>query len=213
MNLSKVILIICLFPYCLRAQGNWNLEKDKNGIRVYTRQSGYSKFNEIKVECVMEGTISQLIAVIQDINLHVDWVYNTKRAYILNRISDSELYFYSEINATWPFRNRDAIAHMKILRDSLTKEIIVEVNSVPDYLPIKKDMVRIPMSKVIWKISNLNDKSIKINYYMGVNPGGSVPAWLINLFIANGPLESFTKLRERIKLAQYKQVHFSFIKD
>jgi hypothetical protein len=204
MTIMKYLILALFFPLIIEAQENWSLEKDRNGIRVFTRQSVHSKFNEVKVECIIDGTISELIAVIFDIDNHVHWVYNTKSAYIINRISDSELYFYTEITSPWPFRNRDAIAHIKKYRDSVTNKILVEANSVPDYIPRKEYIVRIPSSTVIWTISSLNNQSLKVTYYMQADPGGSIPPWLINLFVSNGPYESFTKLRERIKLPQYK---------
>jgi hypothetical protein len=204
MNILKHVIIILFLPWSLQAQENWILEKDKDGIRVYTRKSEHSKFNEVKVECLINGTISELIAVIFDIENHVNWVYNTKSAYIIKRISDSELYFYTEISSPWPFRNRDAIAHIKTWKDSLTNEVLVEANSVPDYLQRKQDIVRIPSSRVKWTISPLNNQSVKVTYYMEADPGGSVPAWLINLFVSKGPFTSFTRLKERIRLPQYK---------
>jgi len=200
----KHLVIILFVPWSLHAQNKWNLEKDKDNIRIFTRQSDHSKFDEIKVECDIQGTISELIAVIFDIENHVQWVYNTKRAYIVKRISDSELYFYTEIYSPWPFRNRDAIVDIKTWKDSLSNKVLVEANSVPDYLPRKQDIVRIPSSNVKWTISPLNSQTIKVNYYMEADPGGSIPAWLINLFVSKGPFESFSGLKERIRLPQYK---------
>jgi hypothetical protein len=204
MTLYKLLFILFLIPWNLQAQEGWSLEKDKDGIQVFTRQSEHFKFKEVKVECVMEGTIPALINVIFDIGNHVNWVYNTKSAYIVNRISNSELYFYTEIFSPWPFQNRDAIAHIKTFRDSLTNIIRVEANAVPDYIPQKDDIVRIPSSKVNWTISSINNQFLKITYRMAADPGGSVPPWLINLLVSKGPYESFSKLKERIKLPQYK---------
>ncbi len=204
MIIFKHLIIIFFLPWSLRAQENWSLEKDKDDIRVFSKQPEHSKFKEVKVECVIYGTISELIAVIFDIENHVHWVYNTKSAHIIKRISDSELYFYTEISTPWPFRNRDAIAHIKTFRDSLTNKIWVESNSVPDYIPQKEELVRIPRSKVIWTISSLDKHAVEVTYYMEADPGGSIPPWLINMFVSKGPFESFTKLKERIKLPQYK---------
>jgi START domain len=207
------IWICWIFPSFLQGQENWQLKKEKDGIWVYTRPSGHSKFDELKVLCSMEGTISELLAVLLDVKDHVQWVYNTKSAVVVKRISDSELYFYTEINSVWPFQNRDLVVHMLVRPDSLNKTLIVEANSVPSFLPVEKNIVRVPMSKVTWTLSRINDHSIRIEYQIELDPGGSVPAWLINLFMTKGPFESFSKLRERIKLSQYSHVHYSFVKD
>lgn len=212
-NLFILLFLSQLIALPAPSQQRWSLKKDKEGIRVYTRPLADSKFDELKVECVMEGRISQLAAVLLDINKHPQWVYNTKSAFILNRISGSELYFYTEINSPWPIQNRDLVVHVRIFQDSTNKKMTVETVSVPGYVPVKGNIVRVPFSKVTWIAVPLRNNQFKIEYNIQLNPGGSVPAWLINLFSSRGPYESFSKLKERIKLPEYKDVRFPFIID
>ena len=59
-----LFLSFLLFHVAARCQEDWNLEKDKNGIKVFTRKTPNFKFDELKVECEFEGRISQLAAVL-----------------------------------------------------------------------------------------------------------------------------------------------------
>ena len=56
-----LILGICL-SYSLhqaKAQENWRLKLDNDGIRIYTRTFPESKIKAVKVECSVEATLSQ----------------------------------------------------------------------------------------------------------------------------------------------------------
>jgi hypothetical protein len=43
-------------------------------------------------------------------------------------------------------------------------------------------------------------KTISIVYTFEVDPGGSLPAWLVNSFADKAPYESFKKLSEKLRI-------------
>src|ERR1700748_3486486 len=93
-------LIIVSALYSLRGYGqeNWELKTEKAGIAIYTRNFPDSKFKGVKVECELDATLSQLVAVVLDVNTGTDWVYSIKSSILLKQVSPSELYYYSEVN-------------------------------------------------------------------------------------------------------------------
>src|SRR5213592_3200603 len=99
------------------AQYNWKLNKDKDGIKVYLAENPRSKFKMIKVECILPGTFDKLTGVLTDIEHLKDWVYNTKMSYVIKKISPYDLYYYTETSIPWPMSNRDAVVHLKIMKD------------------------------------------------------------------------------------------------
>ena len=76
-----------------------------------------------------------------------------------------------------------------------------------------KNIVRIPQSYSKWYIQPLQKGQVQIEYILQVDPGGMVPAWLINLFAARGPFESFKNLRKQVKKDIYNRVKIDFITD
>src|SRR5215203_3879797 len=94
---TPVLFIICLLFYSsVKSQDDWTLQKDRNGIKVFTRKIANLKFHELKVECEFQGRISQLAAVLLDVNSHSRWVYQTVKAQLLET-SGTDLFFYSEL--------------------------------------------------------------------------------------------------------------------
>jgi hypothetical protein len=54
------------------------------------------------------------------------------------------------------------------------------------------------MSRGIWNVTTISSKIIHLEYILAVNPGGSVPAWILNIFATRGPMETFERLKEKM---------------
>jgi START domain-containing protein len=195
------------------AQDGWVLKKEKDSIKVYSRNNSQSKFNELKVELTIKATLSEIASLILDIDNYRKWSRNLKVSYVLKQVSDDELYFYTEVNSPWPANNRDLIVHLKIMQDPATKIMTIKAVGVPDFMPPKKDIVRVPFSDETWTVVPIDKSNIRITYYMQVDPGGNAPVWLVNLFAIKAPLESFKYLAMLVQQSKYQQSAVAFIKN
>ena len=180
------------------SQLSWKLVKNKNGIKVSVATVENSRFKSIRVQLVVDGTISKLFNILSNMNQAVEWVYRTKTSSVLKRLNPYEFFYYTETLMPWPVNNRDAIIHLTINPDTANHILIVNALSVPDYIEKKNGMVRIPYSKASWHVTEANHK-LDIDYCFEVNPGGSLPAWLVNMMADKGPYESFSKLKIKLK--------------
>ncbi len=212
-HIFLIALITLLAPAGMCAQDAWDLKLDKDGIKVYTRKTGNSPFKAVRATCTVDVSLSRLTAVLLDISTAKDWVYSTKSCTLLKNLPPAGLIYYSEISIPWPVSNRDFICHLKVVQDEKTKAVIIDGENLPAYLPEKDGIVRIHKCFSRWTITPLSNGQVYVDYEIQVDPGGSVPAWLINMFATKGPYESFTKLRQQVKKTMYAQVHLPFIRD
>jgi len=208
-----IIWIAFFFPPNVFAQDDWILKMDKEGIKVYTKNLDNSPYKAVKTVCTVDATLSRLTAVLMDIKGSKDWVYATKTCTLLNQPSPTELFYYSEVDIPWPVNNRDFIVRLKVTQDENNKAVTIEGENKPTYLPANTDIVRIPQSYSKWLITPMQNGKVQIEYVLQVNPGGTVPAWLINMFATRGPFESFQNLRKQVKKPDYAKVNLPFIKD
>lgn len=193
-------LVFCsVFASTVFAQYNWKLSKEKDGIRVYQSEVKNSNYKSIKVECTLEGNYDKLVAVLNNVSQQKDWVYHNKTSHIIKKVSPYEFWYYMETFLPWPMSNRDAVVHLKMNKDSLNRFLKITAVSVPNYIPEKSGKVRVPRSVVNWHVTMPTSKTISINYIFEAEPGGSLPAWLANMFVDKGPYESFKKLSEILK--------------
>ena len=208
-----LLLLLSLFSRPVGAQKSWELKKEQDGIRVYSRSGDNANINDLKVEMVLPARLSSLAALILDIGNYPNWSFSTEKSYVVKKISPSELYFYTLIHSPWPASDRDLPVHLEISQDAGTKSMSVRSTCISDLIPPKKDVVRVPLSIEQWTVNPLPDGRIRIEYYLKLDPGAGAPAWLINLFSVKGPFETFSHLRQQIRQPPYRDALLPFIKN
>lgn len=195
------------------AQENWKFHTEKDGVRVYTKSLLTSKIKALKVESILNASASQFVSVIMNIDKSKEWVYNTKSSVLVKQVSPSELFYYSEVTLPWPAQNRDFIAHIAVSQNPATKTITIDAPCVSGFVPVKQGIVRVTQSQGRWVVLPISKKQVKVEYTIAVDPGGSIPAWLVNLVASQGPLESFKMLKQQLQKPEYKNASLSYIVD
>ncbi|REA58057.1 lipid-binding protein [Dyadobacter luteus] len=193
------------------AQSDWRLIAEDEGISVFSKSVSTSKVKAVKVECTLEASASQLVTLLMDLPVAIQWVSHTKSCTLVKRISPSELYYYSEVALPWPLENRDFVAHVRVTQDAITKVVTMNAPAVPGWVNENKGVVRIRKSLGYWTITPLAGNKVQVQYTLQVDPGGIIPAWMVNMLAAQGPMESFKNMRQQIRLPRYHNVSLPFI--
>ncbi|MEO6443481.1 MAG: START domain-containing protein [Chitinophagales bacterium] len=212
---SRSIFLSTLFLLpvftCFAQTGAWKLAKDQNGIKVYTRHVDGYVVDELKAELNVKAPMNAVVAVITDATRYSDWIYSCTESSILLKVSETEQYQYQVNDLPYPFSDRDVCIHFKIGQDPVTKKVVTSSTAEPNYIPAKEALVRIPVFIGGYELAPQADGSINVTYQLRLEPGGSVPDWLVNLFIVKGPYESTLKLREMVESKKYDEVKFAFL--
>lgn len=198
-GLVGLIACVFFFHHISFAQDSWTVQKEKDGIKISSRHSNSSSFNDIRVELDLPGSIDQLAEILMDIKGYKKWSYATKVSNLVKILGPGKFIYYTEIEVPWPATNRFFYATFELKKDPATQSMQVLANNLPDYGPEPKDLTKVTSSKGTWKITTLSKKTIHVDYTLELNPGGSLPAWVLNLFSTKGPMESFQNLREKMK--------------
>lgn len=212
--MHKMLLVAFLFLMKLNiafGQTDWKLNTEKEGIKVYIGTVPNSKIKAVKVECVLNATPAQLLALLMDVKSTIDWIYHTKSCVLIKQISPSELYYYSEVSLPWPAENRDFVAHLKATKNPDTRVITLDAPAVPGFVPVKKGIVRVDHSSGKWIITPSGPGQVKVEYTIHVDPGGSLPAWLVNMFAAEGPTQIFKNLKLQLLKPAYKNAELAVV--
>lgn len=209
---KKTLLFFCLsISTYISAQTDWELQKNENGISVYTKDQPNSGFKEIKAVATFNSSLSGLIALLTDIPSHPTWLYRCKQTKLLKTISSTELYYYVETYVPWPVSNRDGVIYFKTSQDSKTKVVTVSSRVIPGMLPENKGVVRVPKLVSSWRFTPKGDGTVSAEYQLDINPGGDVPPWIVNMFSVEGPYESIMSMRKKLVEVKYKSAKFDFI--
>ena len=178
-----------------REGADWKLKKDKNDIRVYTRQEEGTKFKAFKANTVINAPVEWVFEMLMDVPRKPNWMADLENAELLDSLNPYEQVEYYRSGVPGPFRDRDIILNAKVLERTRDKTVI-RYESRPDFLPEKDKIIRIRLAKGEWILTAVGEQQAHVEYGMLLDPGGQLPAWIVNLFIVDGPFQTLTNLQE-----------------
>jgi hypothetical protein len=195
---SITILVLLLVQMAV-SQHDCVLKKQKDDLKVYSCLSKNEKLNSIKTELILEGTtLDTFFEFVWDVENYVNWQYNTLDVTILKKTSSTSMIYRTVVEAPWPLSNREMFTEMASEYDRIGKTLKIITRNIDYQFPSNEDLVKVPFSMGVWNVTMLGNSTLKIVYTLTIDPGGSVPSWLLNMAIAEGPYQSFTNLKQRL---------------
>ncbi|WP_229212792.1 START domain-containing protein [Dyadobacter soli] len=192
--ITLTALYLCV-TYAL-AQAEWTRVAARDGIKVYAKTIPDSKIKAMKAECTLDAGVDEVVALLLDVKAAERWVCHTKSCKLIRKVSDTELFYHTEVSLPWPLDNRDFVTHLKIIKHENNGTVTVESPAVPGILPERKGIVRINTSVNRWLIRPLPNGKAWVEYTLQVDPGGHIPAHVVNMFACRAPIETFQNMRK-----------------
>lgn len=192
----RVIFLCWLLPVFVFAQQDCDLKRDTDGIRVYTCKEANEKFKSLRAEFELTNTtVTQLKDFLWDVSNYKTWQYNTLEADTVGIVTPNQLTYRALVDAPWPVDNREMIA--RIITHEIPEGLNITIRTYPYSLPPPDGAIRVPFFEANWTIIT-KGTGLKITYALRIDPGGSVPAWLVNIAMADGPYVSFKNLKRQM---------------
>ncbi len=193
--------------------GPWTLKKEKKDLKVYVRDNPASPIKELKMKFTVEASMSAIVLLLQDVAAIPDWVYKCPEAYHLEKVSSSEEVYYNRVDFPWPLDDRDLIVRNTMVQDSTTKMIRSESFNEPAFIPKKDGLIRIPKLHLWWEFTPRGNGIVDVEYFLSSDPGGMIPAWMINLAIDQGPTQTIKAFKKTLKNPKYRDAKLDFISE
>lgn len=194
-SIACVVLLV-IFPAASQGQADWKLRREKNGISIYVREQADSPLKEYKARAVIAHPIHQVSEFLSDLERHPEWVFRCTGLTIIEDQGGQKTKYHTTYDIPWPMKDRDLTVEAVITHhaggkkiESLSEDIIL------DY-PVEKGVIRMPGYRewvILEEIDSMNTLFIAEGY---ADPGGTVPAWLVNMFLVDGIYDSVIKTRE-----------------
>ncbi|MBP9153296.1 MAG: hypothetical protein KBF73_13500 [Flavobacteriales bacterium] len=189
----------------------WELKKDKEGIKLYTRVEEGEPLKAIKIETVFNVPLETCIAVLRDID-HLDELFPDVSKVAKVKQDETSQIHYLHLKAPWPVTDRDGSFGLNYVYDAKTQTVNIEAKMVVDVYPVQAGIIRLNKGQGNWKFKRVDATHTSLEYYFLGNPGGSIPAWLANSVIEESPFKMMQNFHRLVKLERYQGKKFSFIK-
>ncbi len=178
-----------------QAQNDWTLERDKNGIKVWTKKRPNSSLKEYKGVTVINATVDELVSIFKNTKLHDQFLYKAQAGSVkvVKKISDNDFYTYMIVNAPI-VKDRDVVTHYKFIKDNNTGTVTVELEAAPNLVPLNDNYVRVPEMKGYWKFIPKGNSTEVIHQAYSLT-GGNIPSGLANSAAVDTPFSMLSELK------------------
>jgi hypothetical protein len=176
----------------------WDLEVERDGIKVYTEEIQGSSFKAFRGEMILQASLKEISAQLMDVEAMKDWLHDCSKSELVSRIEGREFIVYQETEAPWPVSNRDYLLHSKIEQDLQTKVILMSFTALVDDGKQSDECVRVTELSGFWRLTPRPEGQVYVEYETHADPAGALPAWLANSFVVDQPLNTLKNLAARI---------------
>ena len=200
-TIKNSIFVIALFTLAfafiganISPENPWVLAKEEEGIKIYTRVRLGSPLKEFKGTMVVNSTISKLEKILDEVEQYPDWQTSITISNVVKSVSDSSRYVQFLSDLPWPITSREAVALMTKKKQTQSS-LRYEFDGSADVIAPTEDYIRIKSTEGYWQFNLLANGKIRVTQSFFGDPAGSLPDWVINLFIVDAPLETFKNLK------------------
>jgi hypothetical protein len=179
---------------------DWEVTVEKDGVRVETREVDGCKIREVRATARFDMPAERLFTVLGDIEAYPEILPPTIVARLLRRVGDLA-WFYMVIDPPVIAR-RDYC--MRVARERRPSgELRSEWMEVADGCP-KSAEVRMPRNSGSWVLTPEDGgRSTRVVYQVLVDPGGDIPAWMVNRMQAQKVPDLFALLKKAANMPRY----------
>lgn len=207
----KPLALLLLAAFLPLHNGNWELKKDKDGIKIYTKHVEGSGLKAIKATTTFNAPLETCAAILRDIEHLTDLFPDTKVAKKISQ-SDNQQVHYLEMDAPWPVADRDGAFTLVYTYNTALQTLVVDAKMTPNAYPLQDKYVRLTKGGGTWTFKRVDNTHTSLEYYFHGEPGGNIPAWLANSVVEENPLKLLQNFHNLVKLERYQGKTFNFIK-
>ena len=188
---------------------NWQLHSKKSDIVVHWAEVKNSPFKAVRGDMAVRASIDQCVNCLKNGNTLQDWIdgciQSTLHANEINSEINNDNRFIAQLiyAVPWPLKNVIS-TELNTLRWSYKGERaqLHYQTLTPQHTSEKQHLKKCqPMKHTegIWIIEAIDEKNSRISHAGFANPGGKIPASLLNSSALSGQESSFIALRKKLQ--------------
>jgi hypothetical protein len=207
--LVMVFLITALTTNALAQEETaWKKVGDSDGIMAYMRLKEGSSIYHCKATGMVNASMASIEAVLRDVPAMKEYAFNCSEACLVDlpgmEKSKDILYAYVKMNMPWPVQDRDSVAQIKFTVDPQTGTLYARGEGFKTDYRLSQDVIRTPINILKYTVVPKGTDKSEMTVEMFVDPGGSLPVSVINLFARFGPIMSFKSIRKTATSEKYR---------
>jgi hypothetical protein len=156
------------------------------------------------VEAELDSRVETLARVLMDVDHYTQWFWHTRESRLLKQVSPTEFIVYMVHNAPAGIPDRDTVVRARLEPQTRSKPyLMLRASAVPDFIPMRKSLVRMPAEEVTVKISPIAANKVLMEVEGYFDAGGAVPVWATNFVQRSAPYSVMLGLQRMVDKDHY----------
>lgn len=168
----------------------WTLKRKashKQDVAVYLSSASKDNVHKFKGVTYISHPKSAIMALILDNQHMCSLVYQCQRSWPVS--IGHQQYTYLALRGIWPAKGRDLVIKKVDETDNT-----LTFTSADGIVEKNKQYVRVISLNNQWTFTEINNNETKVELTTAINPGGSVPSWLVRKVSVNAPLYTLRQI-------------------
>lgn len=201
----KLVLIVLFLLFTNHALAistiskySWKLVKEIDGIQIFEADVKNADVVAFRGETTLNFPIERVVSSLADMKRKEEWMHDLKEVKTLQVLDPRVRIEYYHSGTPWPLSDRDFIykAEFKYFPEEKTFVLNLE-NAEHKLMPKKNGIVRGKIIDSNYYISKTDEPGVtKMAVEILVDPMGSVPKWIVNIFQKDWPRNTLNGLKK-----------------
>jgi len=192
-----LLMLMTVVPCAAGDDDQWELKKEKNGIQVYTREREEGGIYMYKVVTSIEKEPEEVFEQLVDFRENLKYMELVDSLAFLDHREKERYINYMRFDMPWPVKDREMVMDMKV---KFRPEVIKLVSDdLPGRVQSNGKLIRIEDFREEWELRSFPDSAetrIMVNGW--IDPGGSIPVWVVNMFSVRTPFRFISGILEEL---------------
>jgi hypothetical protein len=185
----------------------WEMFDEEDGVRCYRRDVAGTDIVALRGEGFVAAPITRVASVLVDRSRAHEWIDRLGKTKMLRHLSETESINWNHVKTPTPLKDRDFVFKAVLSTDPAKKKVVLSYFSVTDPLaPVTDHYVRGHFQSGKFELTAVErtnkdgtkTKGTQVVAEVIVDPRGSVPKFLVNMFQKSWPHKTITSLRKQV---------------
>lgn len=192
-----LFFLISLLAVEASGQRDWKLQKQEDGIRIYTAHQEDTRILAYRIEASIHGALEDVYHQAIDFQGNKKYMETVKQIDVLEKEPDQQVLVYMFFDLPWPFRDRDFVNRMDIRIGSDT--IALSSSPASGFVEPNEDVVRMREFSEQWLLVRKSSGETYLSLQGYADPGGKFPAWVVNRFVVKEPHALVRGIKQQVE--------------
>ena len=172
---------------------------------MFTRDSSLPGLKTVRAETVVPVDDPYVIvALLDDVEATAELMDKVSLVEQIESEEPGAKHVHMVLDLPWPLKDRDVVAALTPLHDEEGQRLILTLTGKPAWIPADRKYVRVPNFASSYTLRYGLEGGVHVTLESTIDPGGSIPGWMMNYSITDMPVKTLTNMRRLVSREKYQ---------